>query len=205
MNPFIKTALLSLAVSTAGAQSVTQYVDPYIGSGGHGHEFVGASVPFGAVQVGPTNIFKGWDWDSGYNYGDSILIGFSQGADVLPFTVNRLPPAAKAKVRATALIGLGEKASFEFHVTNWLGPSGDKPIAPEASRLSAHDTLCMQGDKEPNSLCPKLPTTAVTTVLLPGNHHFNGAYALLAQTISRFADKAGPSVSPSATAASAAR
>ena len=77
MNPFIKTALLSLAVSTAGAQSVTQYVDPYIGSGGHGHEFVGASVPFGAVQVGPTNIFKGWDWDSGYNYGDSILIGFS--------------------------------------------------------------------------------------------------------------------------------
>ena len=77
MNLFIKTAFLSLAVGTASGQSVTQYVDPYIGSGGHGHEFVGASVPFGAVQVGPTNIFKGWDWDSGYNYGDSILIGFS--------------------------------------------------------------------------------------------------------------------------------
>ncbi|MGO4288289.1 GH92 family glycosyl hydrolase [Chitinophaga sp. RAB17] len=69
--------LLSTAFISLKAQSVTQYVDPYIGSGGHGHVFVGASVPFGAVQVGPTNIFKGWDWDSGYNYGDSILIGFS--------------------------------------------------------------------------------------------------------------------------------
>ncbi|GAA0529840.1 GH92 family glycosyl hydrolase [Chitinophaga japonensis] len=54
------------------------YVDPYIGSGGHGHVFVGASVPFGAVQVGPTNIVKGWDWCSGYHYSDSVVIGFSQ-------------------------------------------------------------------------------------------------------------------------------
>jgi len=54
------------------------YVDPYIGSDAHGHVFLGASVPFGAVQVGPTNINKGWDWCSGYNYSDSIVKGFSQ-------------------------------------------------------------------------------------------------------------------------------
>ncbi|HVI46727.1 MAG TPA: GH92 family glycosyl hydrolase [Chitinophaga sp.] len=53
-------------------------VDPYIGSGGHGHVFVGASVPYGAVQAGPTNIVKGWDWCSGYHYSDSVVIGFSQ-------------------------------------------------------------------------------------------------------------------------------
>ena len=52
-------------------------VDAYIGSGGHGHVFVGASVPFGMVQLGPSNIHKGWDWCSGYHYSDSILIGFS--------------------------------------------------------------------------------------------------------------------------------
>ncbi len=52
-------------------------VNPLIGSGGHGHVFVGASVPFGAVQLGPNNIIKGWDWCSGYNYSDSIVIGFS--------------------------------------------------------------------------------------------------------------------------------
>lgn len=55
----------------------TAYVDPMIGAGGHGHVFVGASVPFGAVQLGPSNIYKGWDWCSGYHYSDSVLIGFS--------------------------------------------------------------------------------------------------------------------------------
>ncbi|HEY0272192.1 MAG TPA: glycoside hydrolase family 92 protein, partial [Chitinophaga sp.] len=54
------------------------FVDPYIGSGGHGHVFVGASVPYGAVQAGPTNIVKGWDWCSGYHYSDSVVIGFPQ-------------------------------------------------------------------------------------------------------------------------------
>ncbi len=63
---------------TIKAQRPIDYVDPFIGSGGHGHVFVGASVPFGAVQVGPNNIFKGWDWCSGYNYADSLIIGFSQ-------------------------------------------------------------------------------------------------------------------------------
>jgi predicted alpha-1,2-mannosidase len=59
------------------SQDFTKYVDPFIGSGGHGHVFVGASVPFGAVQVGPNNIYKGWDWCSGYHYSDSLIIGFS--------------------------------------------------------------------------------------------------------------------------------
>ncbi len=54
------------------------YVDPYIGTAAHGHVFLGASVPFGAVQVGPTNINKGWDWCSGYNYSDSVVKGFAQ-------------------------------------------------------------------------------------------------------------------------------
>jgi len=60
------------------AQNLTKYVNPLIGSGGHGHVFVGASVPFGAVQIGPNNIYKGWDWCSGYHYSDSLIIGFSQ-------------------------------------------------------------------------------------------------------------------------------
>jgi predicted alpha-1,2-mannosidase len=58
-------------------RNLTSFVDPYIGSGGHGHVFVGANVPFGAVQLGPENFYKGWDWCSGYNYGDSVLIGFA--------------------------------------------------------------------------------------------------------------------------------
>lgn len=57
--------------------SFVEYVNPYIGSDYHGHVFVGANVPFGAVQLGPDNFHKGWDWCSGYHYSDSIVKGFS--------------------------------------------------------------------------------------------------------------------------------
>jgi len=57
--------------------NLTRYVDPFIGTGSHGHVFLGANVPFGAVQLGPVNITQGWDWCSGYNYADSTIIGFA--------------------------------------------------------------------------------------------------------------------------------
>ncbi len=69
---------LNSCISDKQKLNLVDYVDPYIGSGWHGHVFVGASVPFGAVQIGPNNIFKGWDWCSGYHYSDSLIIGFSQ-------------------------------------------------------------------------------------------------------------------------------
>lgn len=54
-----------------------QYVDARIGTGGHGHVFYGANVPFGLVQLGPSQVVKGWDWCSGYHDSDSTLLGFS--------------------------------------------------------------------------------------------------------------------------------
>ncbi len=67
---------------TSAGQGVTQYVDPFIGTGFHGHVFLGANVPFGAVQLGPTllgpmGLADGWDWCSGYHNTDSLMIGFS--------------------------------------------------------------------------------------------------------------------------------
>ncbi len=59
------------------SRSLTYYVDPYIGTGGHGHVFLGANVPFGMVQAGPTNITEGWDWTSGYHISDSTIWGFT--------------------------------------------------------------------------------------------------------------------------------
>jgi predicted alpha-1,2-mannosidase len=55
----------------------THYVNPYIGTGDHGHVFLGANVPFGLVQLGPSNIPQSWDWCSGYHISDSTIIGFS--------------------------------------------------------------------------------------------------------------------------------
>ena len=67
----------------------------------------------------------------------AVLIGYSQGADVLPFAVNRLPSASRSVVERTVMMGLGENASFEFHFTNWLGADSGLPILPEVARLDA--------------------------------------------------------------------
>ena len=112
-----------------------------------------------------------------------LLVGYSQGADVLPFAINRLPRATRASVRLTALLGPGQKASFEFHVTNWIGPSGDLPIAPEALKLSAASTLCIYGLEEKDSLCPQLAPAHARVMPLAGGHHFSGEYDALAARI----------------------
>ncbi|HKX41198.1 MAG TPA: AcvB/VirJ family lysyl-phosphatidylglycerol hydrolase [Burkholderiaceae bacterium] len=114
---------------------------------------------------------------------DVILIGYSQGADVLPFALNRLPARTRSSVRLTALLGLGQKASFEFHVSNWIGTSGDKPIAPEAAKLAAGRTLCLYGRDERDSLCPQLAPAHAQAVPLEGGHHFGGEYGALAARI----------------------
>ena len=66
----------SITAATAATQNLTQYVNQYVGTGGHGHTFLGANVPFGLVQLGPTEPTRGWDWCSGYYYDDDELIGF---------------------------------------------------------------------------------------------------------------------------------
>ena len=73
-------AVLSAVFVSCSEEAVKDYsafVNPKIGTGGHGHVFVGASVPFGAVQLGPTSIPQSWDWCSGYHDSDSTVIGFS--------------------------------------------------------------------------------------------------------------------------------
>jgi predicted alpha-1,2-mannosidase len=77
----LATLMCSLLVSCKEQEKQTEqftsYVDPFIGTGFHGHVFLGANVPFGAVQLGPVNMTEGWDWCSGYHYSDSTIIGFS--------------------------------------------------------------------------------------------------------------------------------
>mgnify|MGYP002656788096 FL=1 len=77
LTGFLFAAALLGACTQAAEENYTRHVDPKIGTGGHGHVFVGANVPFGLVQVGPTSIPQTWDWCSGYHASDSTVIGFS--------------------------------------------------------------------------------------------------------------------------------
>jgi type IV secretory pathway VirJ component len=113
-----------------------------------------------------------------------LLIGYSQGADVLPFAVNRLPAATRSRVALTAVMGMSEHALFEFHLSSWISDSNAGPATmPEINRLSGTPVLCIYGADETDSLCPKLDPTKFTVVKLKGGHHFDGDYGNLARQI----------------------
>jgi type IV secretory pathway VirJ component len=113
-----------------------------------------------------------------------LLIGYSQGADVLPFAVNRLPEATRAHVALTAVMGMSEHALFEFHLSSWVSDSNSGPATlPEISRITGMPVLCIYGADENDSLCPKLDPSRYILLKLKGGHHFDGDYANLAHQI----------------------
>lgn len=121
-------ALLGGIMTVNAQKDYTKFVNPYIGSGGHGHVFVGANVPFGALQLGPMNIYKGWDWCSGYHYGDSVVIGFSHThlsgtgcADLGDISIMPYSGAVRAK-RGTDTDIAGAASSFYKHVNEQVSP-----------------------------------------------------------------------------------
>jgi type IV secretory pathway VirJ component len=112
------------------------------------------------------------------------VVGYSFGADVLPFLVNRLPSATRARVALVGLVGLSPRASFEFHVTGWLGiDRGEHPTAPEAERLAPTPVACVRGEDERDSACRALAGRDVHVVTLPGGHHFDGDYGRVADEL----------------------
>jgi type IV secretory pathway VirJ component len=114
----------------------------------------------------------------------ALLIGYSQGADVLPFAVNRLPPATRDLVALAAILGMSEHALFEFHVSNWISDDNSGPATlPEVNRIAGIPVLCIYGEDEHDSLCPKLDPNKFKVVKLKGGHHFDGNYAGLANEI----------------------
>ena len=70
-------SLVACCTLLASAGRLTSYVNPFIGTGGHGHVFLGANSPFGHVMLGPTQITRGWDWCSGYHISDTTIVGFA--------------------------------------------------------------------------------------------------------------------------------
>jgi len=74
---FLTTTFLFACNSGDKPKTAVDFVDPFIGTGGHGHTYPGAVLPFGMVQLSPDNGTQGWDWCSGYHYSDSVIVGFS--------------------------------------------------------------------------------------------------------------------------------
>jgi type IV secretory pathway VirJ component len=117
---------------------------------------------------------------------NAILIGYSLGADVLPFMAGRLPPNLSKKITLIAILGPDTSVDFEFHLTDWI-PSvtrkGQFSVLPELQKLSANKVLCFYGQEERNSVCKSLKQTFVQQIELKGGHHFDNDYKPIAERI----------------------
>jgi type IV secretory pathway VirJ component len=114
-----------------------------------------------------------------------VLVGYSLGADILPFAANRLHEELKSRVELIALLGPALQVDFEFHLSDWLGSSSKTavPTKPEVLKLVNTRLLCIYGKKETDSLCPLLQGNYFKKVALPGAHHFGGEYTQIADSI----------------------
>jgi type IV secretory pathway VirJ component len=113
-----------------------------------------------------------------------LLIGYSFGADVLPFVVNRLPPDLRERVASVSLLGIDSTASFEVRIADWVGSdSAGPPTRPEVAALTHVPVLCVYGEGESDSICPQLSAAGIAREQIGKGHHFSGEYATLADRI----------------------
>ncbi|MEZ2306553.1 virulence factor family protein [Paraburkholderia sp. RCC_158] len=123
------------------------------------------------------------------------LIGYSFGADVMPFAYNRLPEALRAKVSLISLLGFAPDADFQIRVGGWLGmPASDKAlkVRPELARVPPAIVQCIYGQNEEDTLCPTLTKTGIEVIRTSGDHHFGGDYnALERRILSSFKKQSG--------------
>ncbi len=133
---------------TLFSQNFAQYVNPFIGTGGHGHTFPGATVPFGMVQLSPdTRIDGSWDGCSGYHYSDSVIYGFSHthlnGTGVSDYgDIMLMPtmgmPSLDNKVYSSKFSHKNEKASAGFYSVKLLDDDIDVRLTT-TKRVGYHE------------------------------------------------------------------
>jgi len=108
-----------------------------------------------------------------------LLIGYSLGADVLPFMLSRMPPTETNTLASIVLLSVSTSVDFEFHVSNWIDvdSSTEQQTLPELAKISAMPVQCFYGSDDDDTACRtfKAPTHW-HIVELPGDHHFDGAY-----------------------------
>ncbi|MFN8390737.1 MAG: AcvB/VirJ family lysyl-phosphatidylglycerol hydrolase [Bdellovibrionota bacterium] len=124
-------------------------------------------------------------YSTAWNRKRVLLVGYSFGADVLPFMLTRISPASASLVSDVFLLGLDQKAEFEFHIGDWVGSTSGHAYRTQPELLSVRGpTLhCFYGKDDADDLCRTLPKEKVHQIMLSGGHHFNGDYRGIADRI----------------------
>lgn len=113
-----------------------------------------------------------------------LLVGYSFGADILPFAAAGLPSDLREDVAQISLLGLASHAPFEISVTGWLGSERQgRPVLPVLRSLDLTRVQCIYGEDEDDSLCPSSELEGIERIRTSGGHHFDGDYEKLAREI----------------------
>lgn len=118
-----------------------------------------------------------------WNRRDVVLIGYSRGADVLPFAVSRLPEAVRRRVALVALLSPSKSATFEFKVADWFKDRNGVPTRPEIDKLRGTKTICVYGTDDKETVCTDVDARVALRIPLNGSHHFDRDYDALAGLI----------------------
>ncbi len=113
-----------------------------------------------------------------------ILIGYSFGADVMPFIINRLPEKTRSKLAGAVLLGVEPDAAFEITADEWLGRiRGDYATLPEILKIDDMPLVFIEGSNDNNSMIKNLHRKNFEVMIISGGHHFDGDYKRLAWII----------------------
>jgi type IV secretory pathway VirJ component len=121
-----------------------------------------------------------------WNRSKVIVIGYSFGADVLPFMLNRIPKASLQKIGVIAFLGLGSTADFEFHLSDWLSNrtrSDARLVRPELEKLRGRKMLCFYGTEDADALCRELDPGLAKVIALHTGHRFGKDYQPIVDAI----------------------
>lgn len=115
-----------------------------------------------------------------------VLIGYSRGADVLPFMASRLPAQLLASVQLIALLGPAPNANLKFHLIDLVSNhhrEDDLPTIPEIAKLRGHHLVCFYGAEEEETACGSIESSTAVSYEMPGGHHFDQKYGAIASRI----------------------
>ncbi|HEY8848824.1 MAG TPA: AcvB/VirJ family lysyl-phosphatidylglycerol hydrolase [Thermoanaerobaculia bacterium] len=106
-----------------------------------------------------------------------VLVGYSRGAEALPFMVNRLSGEVRHDIELVALLGPAETTGFK------VGKPDRYSLEPEVRKLWGDSLICVVGSLEKHSICRSIPAGEAVVLTLRGGHHFGGAYKRVADVI----------------------
>jgi type IV secretory pathway VirJ component len=115
-----------------------------------------------------------------------VVIGYSFGADVLPFMLNRIPEESLQKIKVITLLGLSSSADFQFHWTDWIASrkrSTSQPVRPEVEKLRGKKIICFYGTEDDDELCRQLDPGIAKAIPIEGGHRFGRGYQPIVDAI----------------------